>query len=325
MNTPTAALAATRPGAMKAARVHRFGPPDVISLEETPRPIPGSGQVLVHVKAAGVGPWDAWIRAGTSVLPQPLPITLGSDFSGVVAAVGEDVTAFAAGDAVFGATDPPFTGACAEYAIADAGMIARKPASLTDDEAASVPIVAVTAWQALFEQAHLSRGDAVLIHGAAGNVGSYAVQFARAAGLRIAATAKPADVAHLRRLGADQVVDVQSERFEEKVGELDAVVDLVGGELQARSFSVLKPNGVLISAVSEPDQDAAKRHGVTARFFLVEVTTRRLEAIAAKLEAGELRTNVGVVLPLAAVRDAHEMLDGVRQRPHGKIVLRVAE
>jgi NADPH:quinone reductase-like Zn-dependent oxidoreductase len=325
MNTPTTAPTATGPGAMKAARVHRFGPPDVISLEETPWPTPGSGQVLVQVKAAGVGPWDAWIRAGTSVLPQPLPITLGSDFSGVVAAVGEGVTAFAAGDAVFGATDPPFTGAYAEYATASAGMIARKPASLTDDEAASVPVVAVTAWQALFEQAHLSRGDTVLIHGAAGNVGSYAVQFARAAGLRIAATAKPADVAHLRRLGADQVIDVQSEQFEERVGELDAVVDLVGGELQARSFSVLKPNGVLISAVSEPDQDAAKRHGVTARFFLVEVTTRRLEAIAAMLEAGELRTNVGVVLPLAAARDAHEMLDGVRPRPHGKIVLRVAE
>jgi NADPH:quinone reductase-like Zn-dependent oxidoreductase len=323
MDTPTTAPAATGPGTMRAAKVHQFGPPDVIMLEETPRPTPGEGEVLVRVKAAGVGPWDAWIRAGKSVLPQPLPLTLGSDLSGVVAAVGKGVTAFVTGDAVFGVTNPRFTGAYAEYALASNGMIAKKPASLTDAEAASVPVVAVTAWQALFEQAHLSRGDTVLIHGAAGNVGSFAVQFARAAGLRIAATTKPGDVAYVRHLGADQVIDVQADRFEEKVGEVDAVIDLVGGDVQERSYSVLKPNGVLVSAVSAPDQDAAKRHGVTACFFLVEVTTKRLEAIAAMLEAGDLRTNVGVVLPLAAVRDAHEMLDRIRPQPHGKIVLRV--
>ena len=325
MSTPTTAPAAAGPGTMKAARVHRFGPPDVIVLEDVPRPVPGDGEVLVRVGAAGVGPWDGWIRAGKSALPQPLPLTLGSDLSGVVVEGGGAAAAFAAGDAVFGVTNPRFIGAYAEYAVASAGMVARRPASLTDVEAASVPVVAVTAWQALFDQAHLSRGDAVLIHGAAGNVGSYAVQFARAAGLRIAASGKAADVARLHRLGADQVIDVQGEQFEEKVGQLDAVVDLVGGDLQARSFSVLKPGGVLISTVSEPDQNAAKRHGVTAHFFLVEVTTTRLEAIAAMLEASDLRTSVGAVLPLAAARDAHEMLDGIRPRPHGKIVLRVAE
>ncbi len=284
MDTEAAAPATAGHGTMRAAKVRRFGPPDVIVLEETPLPVPGEGEVLVRVKAAGVGPWDAWIRAGRSVLPQPLPLTLGADLSGVVAAVGKGVTAFAVGDAVFGATNPRFTGAYAEYAVASGGMIARKPASLTDADAASVPVIAVTAWQALFEQARLSRGDAVLIHGAAGNVGSFAVQLARAAGLRIAATARPCDLAHVRRLGAGQVIDARAERFEEKVGDVDAVVDLVGGDVQERSYSVLKPGGILVSAVSAPDQDAAKRHGVTARFLVMGVTTKRPEAIAAMLE-----------------------------------------
>src|SRR5688572_28429950 len=159
---------------MKAARVHQYGPPGTITLEDLPIPVPGPGEVLVRVHAAGVGPWDGWVRAGKSVLPQPLPLTLGSDFSGVVAAVGTGVAEFAPGDEVFGVTNPRFTGAYAEYAVAAAGMIAKKPPSLTHVDAASVPVVAVTAWQALFDEARLERGASVLIHGAAGNVGGYA-------------------------------------------------------------------------------------------------------------------------------------------------------
>jgi NADPH:quinone reductase-like Zn-dependent oxidoreductase len=135
---------------MTAAKVHQFGDPNAIVLEQIPVPTPGPSEVLVEVKAAGVGPWDAWIRAGNSVLPQPLPLTLGSDLSGVVAGIGPDVTAFALGEPVFGVTNPRFTGAYAEYALAAGGMIALKPPSLTDAQAASVPVIAVTAWQALF-------------------------------------------------------------------------------------------------------------------------------------------------------------------------------
>ena len=143
------------PAASKACRVHRFGPPDVITLEDFPPPAPGAGQALVRVKAAGVGPWDAWIRAGKSALPQPLPLTLGSDLSGVVEAIGPGVAHVAPGDPVFGVTNPHFIGSYANYAIATASMIAKKPAALGDVDAASVPVVAVTAWQALFDQARV--------------------------------------------------------------------------------------------------------------------------------------------------------------------------
>lgn len=308
---------------MKAARVHQYGPPSAITLEDLPIPVPGPGEVLVRVHAAGVGPWDGWIRAGKSALPQPLPLTLGSDFSGVIAAVGTGVAAFASGDEVFGVTNPRFTGAYAEYAIAAAGMIARKPRSLTHVDAASVPVVAVTAWQALFDEARLARGASVLIHGAAGNVGAYAVQLAHASRLRVTATAFPSHIAYVRSLGADHVIDVESERFEDAAGKVDAVVDLVGGETQTRSFSVLKPGGHLVSAVSAPDPQLAIVGGVSARFFLVKVATDSLNRIAALIDDGKLRTNVATVLPLAAAREAHEMLDGVRPRPRGKIVLSV--
>src|SRR5512144_2427477 len=169
---------------MMAWRVHEFGPPQVMKFEPVARPKPGPGEVLVHVHAAGVGPWDGWIRAGKSALPQPLPLTLGSDLSGIVAAVGSGISGMAVGDQVFGVTNTQFLGAYAEYAVASAGMLAKKPNSLSYVEAASVPVVAVTAWQGLFDHARLEAGQTVLIHGAAGNVGAYAVQLARRARLR---------------------------------------------------------------------------------------------------------------------------------------------
>jgi NADPH:quinone reductase-like Zn-dependent oxidoreductase len=308
---------------MTAARVHQFGGPAAIALDEIPVPSPAQGEVLVQVNAAGVGPWDGWIRSGKSALPQPLPLTLGSDLAGVVAGLGPGVTGFALGEPVFGVTNPQFTGGYAEYAVAGEGMIAPKPASLTDAEAASVPVVAVTAWQALFDEARLEKGARVLIHGAAGNVGAYAVQFAKAAGLHATATVRAGDVDYVRGLGAETVIDVQSARFEEHVRDLDAVIDLVGGDVQARSLAVIKPGGILVSAVSEPDQAAAAAHGVKASFFLVRVSTDRLNRIAALIESGALRTRVGVVLPLTDVRQAHEMLDGRRPHPGGKIVLHI--
>jgi NADPH:quinone reductase-like Zn-dependent oxidoreductase len=311
------------PKTMTAARVHQFGGPGAIVLEEIPVPAPAAGEVLVKVDAAGVGPWDSWIRAGKSALPQPLPLTLGSDLSGVVVSVGPGVTAFAPGEAVFGVTNPQFTGGYAEYAVAAAGMLAPKPPSLTPTEAASVPVVAVTAWQALFDEAGLKKGARVLIHGAAGNVGAYAVQFAKTAGLHATAAVRTHDVDYVRSLGADAVIDVQSARFEDQAGDMDAVIDLVGGDTQARSYAVMKPGAVLVSAVSEPDQANAAAQGVKAHFFLVDVTTDRLNRIAALIESGVLRTRVGVLLPLAEARQAHEMLDGQRPNPGGKIVLEI--
>ena len=308
---------------MMAWRVHEFGPPEAMKFERVPRPVPGPGEVLVKVHAAGVGPWDGWIRAGRSVLPQPLPLTLGSDLSGDIQAVGPDVSDLRVGDQVYGVTNPRAIGAYAEYALASAAMIARKPTSLTYIEAASVPVIAVTAWQGLFDQAQLKAGQSVLIHGGAGNVGAYAVQLARRAGIRTIATAATDKVTFVRKLGADTVIDFQTQRFEDAARNVDAVLDLVGGETQKRSFQVLRGGGKLISAVSHPDQDLAKSHGVDAAFFLVKVTSQYLTEIADLIDSGKLRTRVGTVLPLADARQAHFILEGRRPPSKGKIVLTV--
>ena len=308
---------------MMAWRVHEYGPPDVMRFERIPRPDPGPGVVLVKIGAAGVGPWDSWIRAGKSALPQPLPLTLGSDLAGTVIAVGPGVFRPRIGDQVYGVTNPQFVGAYAEYALASAAMVASKPTLLSWTEAASVPVVAVTAQQALFDQAQLKAGRTVLIHGAAGSVGAYAVQLAHRAGLRTIATAARDDAAFVRDLGADWVIDYRTERFENKVRDADAVIDLVGGDTQRRSFQVMRRGGRLISAVSDPDEDLAQRHGVEAAFFLVKVTTQDLAHIASLIDGGSLRTRVGAVLQLADAREAHFMLEGVRPRPKGKIVLAV--
>ena len=199
---------------MMAWRVHEFGPPNVMRFERVPRPDPGPSEVLVKVEAAGVGPWDGWIRAGKSALPQPLPLTLGSDLSGEIVAVGLGVSELRVGDQVYGVTNSQFTGGYAEYALASAAMISKKPTSLTYIEAASVPVIAVTAWQALFDQAQLKAGQKVLIHGAAGNVGAYAVQLACHAGMQIIATAAADDIPLVRDLGANTAVDFQTQHFE---------------------------------------------------------------------------------------------------------------
>ena len=309
------------PGAMRAARVHRFGGPEVIAIESVALPLLEPDEVLVRVAAAGVGPWDGWIRAGKSALPQPLPLTLGSDFAGTIVATGPTVHAFAVGDRVFGVTNKRFIGAYADHAVAQAGMIANAPTTLDEVAAASVPVIAVTAQQALFDHARLVRGQRVLIHGAAGNVGRYAVQLARQAGLHVIATASAHDLGAVRGLGADRVIDYEADRFEASVEGVDAVIDLVGGDVQTRSMVVLRPGGALISAVSAPDQDAADRHGVHAAFFLVDVTTSALVAIAAAIDRGDLVARLGTILPLEDVRIAHEMLDGLRPSLPGKIVL----
>jgi len=309
---------------MQAIRVHQFGNPDALVVDDVPRPAPGQDEVLLRVKAAGVGPWDALIRSGHSVLPQPLPLTLGSDVSGIVEETGPGTSRLRVGEAVFGATNERFTGGYAEYAVAAASRLAKMPRRLGFIEAASVPVVACTAWQMVFEHGAVDATKRVLVHGAAGNVGAYAVQLAKRIAGEVIATASSSGLAYVRGLGADRVIDAQRSRFEDVLSDVDVVLDTVGGDTQERSFAVLKPGGVLVSAVAEPDQDKAARHSVRALFFLVDVSSQRLEQLAALIEAGELKTNTGEVLPLADARIAHEMLAG---KPHrrGKIVLRVDE
>src|SRR5215471_6207052 len=250
-------------GRMKAARVLQFGPSSVITNDDLPRPEPASGQLLVRVKAAGVGNWDALIREGKVQL-QPLPLILGSELSGIIEEIGAEVSGFKPGDEVYGATNEQFTGAYAEYAMPSASMMAQKPKTLNFIEAASAPIVTVTAWQMLFEYAHVTAGQTVLIHGAAGNVGAYAVQLASQAGLHVVATASSVNLKYVRGLGAETVVDYKKERFEELVTGGDVVLDTVGGDTQQRSLRVLKPGGILVSVVSPVPEAAQRRYSVRA-------------------------------------------------------------
>jgi NADPH:quinone reductase-like Zn-dependent oxidoreductase len=309
---------------MKAVRIHRFGPPDVISLDDVPKPEPNRGEVVVRINAAGVGPWDALIRSGKSLLPQPLPLILGSDISGVVHSLGPDIINLKIGDEVFGVTNERFTGAYAEYAVAKATMIAPKPKTLNHTHAASVPVIAVTAWQMVIEFAQLSSGQAVLIHGGAGNVGGYAVQLAKRAGAVVIATASAENAPYVRRLGADGVIDYRAKRFEERVKEIDAVIDTVGGETLDRSYGVLKRGGIMVSAAAQPSKEKTEHYGVRAVFFLVEVTAQRLTVIGEMIDAGALQSEVGEVLWLDEARKGHEMLEGAPHR-RGKIVIKIAD
>lgn len=307
---------------MKAARVFQFGPPSVITNVDLPRPEPTAGQLLVRVKAAGVGNWDALVREG-KLTDEHLPLTLGYELAGIVEAIGTDVSGFKLGDEVYGATNEQLTGAYAEYALPLARMMAQKPKTLNFIEAASAPIVTVTAWQMLFEYGRVIAGQTVLILGAAGNVGAYAVHLAKVSGLHVVATAASADLDYVRGLGAERVMDYKKERFEESLNGVDVVLDTVGGDTQQRSLRVLKPGGILVSVVSPVPETLQKRYGVRAAYFYVDVTTARLNTITQLFDSGKLATNVGTVLPLEQARTAHEMLGG---KPHkrGKIVLSIA-
>jgi NADPH:quinone reductase-like Zn-dependent oxidoreductase len=308
------------PSSFKAVQVDEFGGIESMQYRDVPLAHPGADQVLVRVAAAGVGPWDAWVRAGKSVLSQPLPLTLGSDIAGTVVLVGDNVSDFSPGDDVFGVTNPRFTDAYGEYAIAQADMIAPKPSALTFEQAASVPVISVTAWQMLFEQADVKRGERVLVLGGAGNVGAFAVQLAHHAGAFVIASASDRDADYVRSLGADETIDTRKEPFDAYRQSVDTVIDLVGGDTLDRSFATVKPGGKVVSAVTQPDAGRAAEAGVSANFMLVAVTTTALLPLADLFEKGVLSTCIGDVLPLSQARVAHEMLEGRKHLP-GKIVL----
>jgi NADPH:quinone reductase-like Zn-dependent oxidoreductase len=307
---------------MKAVRIHSFGAPDVMVLEDVPCPRPDTDEVLLRVAAAGVGPWDAWVREGKSVLPQPLPLTPGADVSGKVVGVGTRVADVSLGEDLFGVTNPRFTGGYAEYAVVKAAMAAKRPQRLSDVDAAAAPVVAVTAWQMLFDHAAVQRAQRVLVLGAAGGVGACAVQLAIQAGAEVVGAERGGSEEYVRSLGA-RAVDAAAPDFERLVEPVDVVVDTVGGPLQARAVAALKPGGVLVSSVSELDGREAAAAGIRSEFILVDVNTRTLIRIGELMEKGRLAVRVGAVLPLAEARLAHQMLSGGHARPPGKIVLAV--
>ena len=287
-------------------------------IDDLEMPHPGVGEVLVQVHAAGVGPWDAWIRSGRSVLPQPLPLTLGSDLSGVVVEVGAGVDSFAVGQAVFGVTNKQFTGAYAEYAVATATMIAPKPASLDHVHSAGVPVVAVTALQMLVDLAKVKPRQRVLVLGAGGNVGAYAVQLALLVGAHVIGADVGRRLEYVRGMGAHELIDTAATPLAPAITNIDVVVDTVGGDLAISAVAVMAAGGILISSVGKPPH---QRSDVRADFMLVDVTTDALRTIAGNIERGRLVTQLGSVLPLAEARTAHQMLAGIVPHPPGKLVL----
>lgn len=308
------------PGTMRAVRIERFGGPEVMQVTtvETPRPAPD--EVLVRVMAASLNPVDWKIRRGKypAVGEDMLPYVLGRDFCGEVVARGDAVAEFAERDAVHGLLDIA-RGSFAEFAVARAGEVAPRPRGLDATTAAAVPLAALTAWQGLFRHGGLQAGQRVLIHGASGGVGHFAVQFARARGAHVIATAGTDHVEFVRGLGAGQVVDYQRQRFEQFAHDVDLVYDLIGGETQERSWPVLRSGGTLVTTLAEPSQDKANVFGVHALRYTAQASAADLREIDALIEAGQVKPHVSRTWPL---RDARAALQALEEgHTQGKTVL----
>lgn len=310
---------------MKAVRIHEFGGPETLIYEDAPVPTPETGDVLIKVYAAGVNPVDWKVRYGylEEAMPHTLPLILGWDVSGVVEAVGEGVTNLKVGDAVYADGDILRDGSYAEYMAVKASVVAPKPKAISHAEAASLPVAALTAWQALFETANLQAGQKALIHAGAGGVGSMAIQLAKGKGAHVITTASASNREYVQSLGADEVIDYTVTPFEQAVKDVDVVFDTIGYETQARSWQTLKPGGFLVSIVTPPDTEIAKQNGVRASYLFTRADRDNLIQIAGLIDSGVLKPQVGDTLPLAEARRAHEQSETRHSR--GKIILTVKE
>ena len=288
---------------MKAIRIHQYGGPEVLAQVEMERPTPGPNEVLIRIHAASVNPVDWKIRAGymKDILPFTFPATLGSDVSGTVEEIGPRAARLKRGDEVYASLGLE-GGGYAEYVVAKEAIVAVKPGTLDHVRAAAIPVVGLTAWQALFEVAQLRAGQKVLIHGAAGGVGNFAVQFAKAKDAYVIGTSSSRNQTFLRELGVDKAVDYQKTRFEEVVDDTDVVLDTLGGDTQERSFKALKKGGILVSIVQPPSQELAAKYGVRALFCGGHPSSSNLAEIARLIDSGKVKTVVETVLPLAEAR-----------------------
>jgi NADPH:quinone reductase-like Zn-dependent oxidoreductase len=308
---------------MRAAIIPRFGGPDVFQIADVARPKPLPTEVLIRVHAAGLNPVEAYIRSGAFPLVEP-PAILGWDLSGVVEQVAAGVTRFAVGDEVFGMPFfPRPASAYAEYAVAPSRQIARKPSELSHAEAAALPLAGLTAWQALVDVAGLQAGQRLLVPAAGGGVGHLAVQIGKALGAHVVATASPGKVDFVRRLGADEVIDYRATDVASTVRDIDVVFDLVGGAEAARSIGVLRPGGLLVTAVEHRNAELAAQAAKAGRRFsgvTVEPDQIGLERLAALVEQGRLKPHVSQAVPLDQVARAHGLLG---RSTTGKIVLTI--
>jgi NADPH:quinone reductase-like Zn-dependent oxidoreductase len=307
---------------MNAVYLAKKGEADSLIFGEIQQPEPDAGQVLVKVHATAVTPteiqWSPTFQT-TSGDPRPFPIVLGHELSGVVETHGSNASKFNIGDEVFGLNDWFTNGAQAEYCVVDESGLASKPNSLNHTESAIVPISALTAWQGLFEKANLQRGQDILIHGAAGNVGMFAVQLARRHGARVIASASSTNTDFVRSLGADKVFDYHKTRFENVLCDMDVVFDPVGGETLDRSWKVLKRGGHMVTIATSSGQSSDSR--VRDAFMILRADASQLSQIAGLIDAGELRVFLGQTFDLAQTREAYDRAErgGIR----GKVALRV--
>jgi NADPH:quinone reductase-like Zn-dependent oxidoreductase len=305
---------------MKAIRIHQYGDASTLKLEEIPRLSIADDQILIRIRDAGVNPIDWKIRQGylKQVMPAHFPITLGQDFAGEVIETGKEVPQFAAGDRVFGFAQ----GTYAEYAAAPASTVAAIPNSLDFATAAALPTAGSTALQIVRDVVAAKPGMTILIHGAAGGVGSYISQIAKNLGARVIGTASGADIEYLKSLGVDEVVDYKRDRFEDKATGIDAVVDLVGGETLARSYAVVKKGGVLATTVQPIDESAAKRAGIRAVQVIMTRKAADLAELARLVQEGALKPRLGETMDLTQAREAQELSEN--GKTHGKVILKVA-
>lgn len=310
---------------MKAIRIHQRGGPEDLVYEEAPRPVVTPGYALVRVFASGITPTElTWDETYQNCAGAPrLPSVPGHEVAGIVEEIKGEDTILKTGDAVYGLTEFCRDGSAAEYVAVRAADLALKPRTLDYAQAAAVPLSALTAWQALVVHATVSKGQRVLIHGAAGGVGTYAVQLAHLYGAHVIATASWRNATFLHDLGADEVIDYVSNHFEQKVRDVDVVLDLVGGETLERSWGVLKRGGVLVTVTGQVPQEKSAQHGVRGVFFIVTPSRQQLTKIGALIDSGSLKVVIEKILPLTDARQA--FLHGLGGHNRGKIVLRVRE
>src|SRR5262245_29196562 len=310
---------------MKAVVIHGYGGPEVLKYEDVPRPEPKDDQLLVQVIAAGVNPVDGMIRSGMFAKEgnRAFPIILGGDAAGVVEKVGNKITKFKAGDPVFAYVSLDNSGGYAQYALITEREAAPKPKSLTYVEAAAVPIVAMTAWQALIDTAKLKSGQTVLIHGGSGGVGSFAIQIAKARGAKVIATASTANQDLLKQLGADVTIDYTKQKFEDVAKDVDVVLDSIGGDTLARSYGVVKKGGIIVSLVPGPKAYKPVKCGIRGAALNVEPNSEELAEIGKLIDDKKIKVIVSQTFPLSEAMKAQEQVATGHTR--GKIVLKVAD
>jgi len=304
--------------------MHTQGGPELLAYEDAPKPALQPGDALIRVIATSITKTElTWDETYTDCDGRPrIPTIPGHEFAGIVDALAPEAAGVRVGDAVYALSSFCRNGSAAEFIAIRAADLAPKPHSLNFEQAAAVPLAGLTAWQALFDHAQIEEGERVLVHGAAGGVGTYAVQLANWKGAEVIATASAKDHNFLAELGASEVIDYTHERFEEKVEDVDVVLDTVGGETQQRSCGVLRRGGILISIVSPVAVEKAASLGLRGAFFIVAPNRSQLIQLGHLIDKGALRVVVGAVLPLARAREAFEQ--GSADHKRGKIVLRVA-